>query len=34
LSEVVRKSSPIPIFDSTRLHAESAARAAIEGRMP
>ena len=34
LSEVVRKSSPIPIFDSTRLHAESAARVAIEGRMP
>jgi aspartate racemase len=34
LSEVVDKSSPIPIFDSTRLHAESAARAAIEGRMP
>jgi aspartate racemase len=34
LSEVVRESSPIPIFDSTRLHAESAARAAIEGRMP
>lgn len=33
LSEVVRKSSPIPIFDSTRLHAESAARTAIEGRM-
>jgi aspartate racemase len=33
LSEVVRKSSPIPIFDSTRLHAESAARAAIEGRI-
>lgn len=33
LSEVVRKSSPIPIFDSTRLHAESAARAAIEGRL-
>jgi len=34
LSEVVRKSSPIPIFESTRLHAESAARVAIEGRMP
>jgi aspartate racemase len=34
LSGIVRKSSPIPIFDSTRLHAESAARAAIEGRMP
>ena len=34
LSERVAKSSPIPIFDSTRLHAESAARAAIEGKLP
>ena len=33
LSEVIHKSSPIPIFDSTRLHAASAARAAIEGEM-